>query len=217
MNQKIITTNMNDFKNFSQYSKKKTILESDGYNEESSKKEEEYKEETEKKNKVMLPHTLGDETVKELNSRLEDEYHAYFFYINATNWCRGVNYKNATSFFEGESAAELTHAKKMMDYMSDWNIKPTIEKVDVDYKFESLIDVIEKAYEIEYELLKKYNVTSTKIMSDGDVATFDFLSYFRQVQIDEVREYSDLLNALQLIDTNDKYQVLQFEHLYFGK
>lgn len=79
----------------------------------------------------------------------------------------------------------------------------------------SLVDIIEQAYDIEYELLKKYNISSNKIFVEGDIATFDFLKFFRDTQIGEVREYSDFLNALQLIDATDKYQILYFENHYF--
>jgi ferritin len=66
-------------------------------------------------------------------------------------------------------------------------------------------------------LLNSYNKSSNKIFLDGDIATFDFLCYFRKVQIDEVKEYSDFLNALQLIDPKDKFQLLYFEREYFGE
>lgn len=36
-------------------------------------------------NNVKLPNRLSDSTIKELNSRLADEYHAYFYYVNAHN------------------------------------------------------------------------------------------------------------------------------------
>ena len=48
-----------------------------------------------------------------------------------------------------------------------------------------------------------------------DLATFDFLQGFRQIQTDSVVEYSDLLAALELIDVNSKLDILHFEELYF--
>jgi ferritin len=48
-----------------------------------------------------------------------------------------------------------------------------------------------------------------------DLATFDFLQEFRQKQTDSVIEYSDLLAALELININNKLDVLHFEEIYF--
>lgn len=167
-------------------------------------------------NKVKIPNKLRPEIISELNDRLTDEYHSYFFYINAANWCKDKNYDKAATFFEGEAENELSHAKKMRDYLVGWNTKPTIKQVQTDYQYRDLLQVIEEAYDMEYGLLQKYNTTSGKVMGLGDFATFGFLGFYRDVQIDEVKEYSDYLNTLQLIDINNKLGVLRFEKEYFG-
>jgi ferritin len=46
-------------------------------------------------------------------------------------------------------------------------------------------------------------------------ATFNFIQKYVDIQNDEVSEYSDFLNALVLIDTNNKLDVLYFEQTYF--
>lgn len=210
-------------KNYTEFENKiinndKSLFESDSaYSEENMNKDEiqtvENKEEPPKK--IKNPNKLSISTINELTDRLEDEYHAYYLYINAHNWCVDKNYTKAAKFFKEESIKELEHADTMMKYLLDWNSKPTIRKTETNYDFKDLVEIIEKVYEIEYNLLKKYNVSSSKIFNDGDIATFDFLSYFRNIQIGEVTEYSDLLNALLLINTNDKYKLLQFQNIYF--
>ena len=39
---------------------------------------------------------------------------------------------------------------------------------------------------------------------------------FRTIQTESVAEYSDLLNALQLIDIDKRLDLLHFEELYLG-
>lgn len=166
-------------------------------------------------NGIKLPNKLSNIVISELNDRLGDEYHAYFFYVNASNWCKDKNYDKAAAFFKGEADAELTHAQKVMDYLVDWNTKPSVPQVQTDYQYVNLLDIIQQAYDMEYGLLEKYNATSGKVFATNDFATFDFLSFFRETQIGEVSEYSDFLNALQLIDINNKLDVLYFEKEYF--
>ena len=48
---------------------------------------------------VKIPNTLDKNIEKTLNERLGDEYTAYYFYRNAANWCKNMNYKKAYSFF----------------------------------------------------------------------------------------------------------------------
>lgn len=167
------------------------------------------------KHDIKVPIKLRPEIISELNSRLADEYHAYFFYVNAADWCRDENFDKAADFFEGEANKELEHAKKMRDFLVGWNIKPIIKQVPTDYQYRDLLQIIEEAYDMEYDLLQKYNISSGKVMGLGDFATFDFLGYFRQTKIEEVKEYADFINALQLINISNKLDVLYFEKEYF--
>jgi ferritin len=156
---------------------------------------------------------LNPETIGELTARLKDEYTAHYFYVNAANWCRDANYKKATAFFEAEALTELGHAKGLMDYMVDFNIIPTIPVTDTNQRFMGLVEIIEKAYAIELDLMDKYNASSAKLFA-SDLTTFDFLQVYRTGQKESVVEYNDLLNALELVDKNDKFQVLYFEQTY---
>ena len=164
--------------------------------------------------KAINPKELAGSSVKIINDRLVDEYTAHFFYRNASNWCKGVGYNNAGAFFTAEAAAELGHAEKLQQYLIDWNVTPTMPAVKPNITFISLIDIVNKAYALEYDLYTKYNADSVKIMQ-SDITTFDFLQEFRKTQFDSIVEYSDLLNAAQLIDPMNLLDILHYEEIYF--
>jgi ferritin len=164
--------------------------------------------------KALNPKELGSASVKVINDRLVDEYTAHFFYRIASNWCRGVGYNNAAVFFEKEAANELGHAEILQKYLVDWNVTPTMPSVKPSITFSGLIDVVNKAYALEYDLFTKYNSDSVEIMQK-DITTFDFLQQFRQGQFESITEYSDLLNAAQLIDPTNLLDILHFEEIYF--
>lgn len=164
--------------------------------------------------KAMNPKVLGNATVALLNERLFDEYTAHFFYRNARNFCKGVGYNNAAVFFEAEAANELTHAELLQGYMVDWNVTPTMPSVKPNIQFAGLIDIVNKAYLLEFDLFEKYNETSQKIFQH-DLATFDFLQELREGQTKSVAEYSDLLNAAQIIDPTNLLDILHYEEMYF--
>ena len=48
-----------------------------------------------------------------------------------------------------------------------------------------------------------------------DLNTFDFLTGYRTIQTQSVIEYSDLLNAANLINVENNFEVLYFEGKYF--
>ena len=130
------------------------------------------------------------------------------------NWCDGVGYLKAGAFYRAESLNELEHANKLMKYLVDWNASPKLPAIKFSGKFEGLIDTVNKAYVMEYSLGDKYNVSSSSIFAHH-LPTFDFLQEFRVGQTQAIAEYSDLLNAAQLIDVSSKLDLLHFEERYF--
>ena len=163
---------------------------------------------------LVTPNVLDEQSVQLLTERIKDEYTAHYFYRNAANWCKNKNYTKAASFFDAESDSELEHAKGLQNYLIDFNIQPTIPQAETNKVFNSLVDIISGAYRMEYGLMEAYNQNSSALFTT-DLTTFDFLQEYRKIQKDAVVEYSDLLNALQLIDNTDKFQILYFEQTYF--
>lgn len=163
----------------------------------------------------MTPQKLKPAVVQMLTERLGDEYKAHYFYKCAANYCNNIGFTKAGSFFTNESQSELEHAQGLMNYLIGWNIAPTIPKVDTNYTIDGLVDAIEKAYELEYDLFIQYTECSKKMIV-ADLNTFDFLQKYRIIQTDAVTEYSDFLNALELIDNEDKFQLFVFEKENFN-
>jgi len=163
---------------------------------------------------VITPSKLTEETISILTERIKDEYTAHYFYRSAANWCRNMNYKKAAQFFDNESSSELDHAKGLQEYMDDFNVQPHILKTETNFEFDSLVDIINGAYQMEHSLMNSYNQSSSALFTT-DLTTFDFLTNYRTIQKEAVIEYSDLLNALMLVNHTDKFQVLYFEQTYF--
>jgi ferritin len=98
--------------------------------------------------------------------------------------------------------------------MVDFNIQPVIPQAPTKHKFDNLIEIVHGAYKMELALMKEYNKNSQSIFT-SDITTFDFLTEFREIQKGAVVEYNDLINASNLVDKSDKFQVLYFEQTYF--
>ncbi|MFM2010332.1 MAG: ferritin [Bacteroidota bacterium] len=162
----------------------------------------------------IKPKKLLPEVEQLLNERLGDEYTAYFFYRNAANWCKNANYKKAADFFNKEAEGELGHAKGLQDYITQWNALPVIPQVHTTINFSGLVDIINKAYMIEETLLNAYS-ENQKFLVSLDPATFNFIQQYVDIQNGEVEEYSDYLNALELVNPSNPFELLFFEQTYF--
>ena len=165
---------------------------------------------------MKKPIKLEQEIVKLLLPRLKDEFDASYLYRAISNWCQGVGYFKAAEFFAKESEDELAHAKGIEKYLVDWNVIVSLPKIETPTsEFTDLIEVLDKAYVIEYKLYEEYEDTSMKVFKTGDLCTFDFLQGYRTIQRLSVAEYSDLLNAAQIIDPTNLLDILHYEEIYF--
>jgi len=166
---------------------------------------------------MLKPNKLDQAIVNLLLPRLKDELTAFYFYRAVSNWCKEVGYLKAGAFFHGESEDENGHAKGIENYLVDWNVIPNLPPLSVpELTFTSILDVIEKAYEIEYALYEAYEETSAEIFKLGDICTFDFLQTYRGIQTKSVAEYSDKLNILEGTNTDSKFEMLMLEETLFG-
>lgn len=163
----------------------------------------------------IKPNGLPKEVEDLLNNRLGDEYSAHYLYRIASNWCANMNYQKSAKYFENESESELSHAKKIQEYLVQWNHIPIIPTIESNIEFNSLIDIINHAYSIEFNLLEKYSKDQVSCLNIHP-PTSNFIKEYVEIQTESVKEYSDLLNALNLIDFNNKLDLLIFERNYFN-
>ena len=165
----------------------------------------------------MTPVKLTSDIATLLNQRINDEYTAHYFYRQVANYCENVGFLKAAEYFKSESADELTHAEGLQKYLTDWNVQPALMAVDSPQKVSGLVDAIEKAYKMEYDLYEAYEEISMDIFNKKDLCTFDFLQQYRNIQRLAVAEYSTFLNQLETIDKSDKNWVYEFEKRAFKK
>jgi ferritin len=163
----------------------------------------------------MTPVKLPQDIANLLNERINNEYAAHYYYRQVTNYCENVGYLKAAEYFRGEAEDELKHAEGLQKYLTDWNVQPSLAPVEPPKKVSGLVDAIEKAYEMEYELYEAYEKISMDIFKKNDPCTWDFLQQYRTIQRLAVAEYSTFLNQLETIDQEDKNWVYEFEKRAF--
>lgn len=163
---------------------------------------------------VKQPVSLPTEIVNMIQERIGGEYKAHFAYRAAANWCKNANYKKASVFFDEGAQEELTHAKDLQDYLTQWNILPEIPPANPHYDFKGLVHIIDEIYDVEYKLLLDYSKNALSVLNSHP-ATFNFFQKYIDIQNKSVGEFSDLLNALCLININNKLDLLVFEERYF--
>jgi ferritin len=162
----------------------------------------------------MTPNKLEQKSVNALLPLLTSEYDAFYHYRALSNWCKGVGYEKAAEFFAKESEDELSHAKKIEQYLVDWNVVVMLpEIVEPKVEFKSLVEGLEYSYKLEYKLYEDYEKAGEKMFS-SDLCTFGLIQELLKVQLSAVAEYSDKLNMLEGV-SGSKFELLMLEEKLF--
>ena len=149
---------------------------------------------------MIQPNKIGERAERIVNSFIAKEYGAFYHYRAAANYCKGVGYEKAAEFFMNEANDELTHAKSLETFLVDWNVIPELpELITPKLEFNSLVEVIESSYMMEFDLYSDYEKGSKEAFS-FDICVFNLLQEKVATQNKAVAEYSDMLNKLEGVE-----------------
>lgn len=137
----------------------------------------------------------------EVEAILADAIHAELYashlYKHIANQLQRLGYFGAQKFFLSESADELEHYQRHVDFINDRGSVAAVPALaDVVDTVASLRDALELAYDTELGLQENYADWFGRV----DVVTQQHLWQFIEIQRKSVGEYGDLLARLELVD-----------------
>lgn len=150
----------------------------------------------------MRLNLITDQVQSIIDQAIKEELTASHFYRHIANHMQRIGFFGAAKFFQGESADELVHYQKHVDYLNDRGdiaTTPPIQEINIDVG--SLEDAIFKAYKIETQLELKYR-DWYKTLLDIDVTTAGFFLEFLEIQRKSIGEYGDLISLVNLAEGN---------------
>lgn len=140
---------------------------------------------------------------------LKDEWTAVQFYQSASMYMRERNFEFAASYFSNESKEEVEHAEGLQNYLADWNIVADRDyNIPMNYTFSSPQDVLQQAYNLEYDLYGKYNTLAKTLISECP-ACYQFITKYLTIQDESVIKYNDLLTQTAKLANEFEFRALE--------
>lgn len=151
---------------------------------------------------MLIKSMLSRAVEAALNEAVQAELYASHLYRHIANQLQRIGYFGAQKYFAGESADELTHYQKHVDYMNDSGSVAKLPAIEaITDAVGSLQDALEIAFETEVQLGKDYE-RWYKVASD-DPTTQQHLLQFLHIQRTSVGEFGDLLTRLDRAGANE--------------
>jgi len=147
----------------------------------------------------MLKNLLKPEIKLWFEKSAESEMYAHFLYQHIANNMQRLGLFGAQKYFISESDSELSHYRKLADFVNDMGgvLKvPPVEKINDEIS--SIKSALDVSYETEYELLIQYKKFYKEAEDKyDDCVTGIFIQDFIEIQYKSVGEYGDLISRLK--------------------
>jgi ferritin len=142
---------------------------------------------------------ISKNVAKALNEQITKEMYSAYLYQSMAAFSASISLKGFAHWFEVQALEELFHAEKMYNYILDQNervILDTIQKPPAD--FASPIDLFIQTLAHEKIVTASINDIAELSKRESDNATYNFMLWFVNEQIEEEATPSDIIGRLKL-------------------
>jgi len=155
----------------------------------------------------MLTSLLKPEIKTWFEKSAASELYANRLYQHIANQLQRLGLFGTQKYFLKESADELTHYQKLVDYVNDMGSVLSVPSVEtITDAITGIETALMLAYETEVELLRQYQKFYEEAEDKyKDSVTATFIIEFLQIQRVSVGEYGDLISRFNL-NRNDVFE-----------
>ena len=159
---------------------------------------------------MLVKSLFKPQVSKWFDKSVSSELYASNLYKHIANQLQRLGYFGTQKFFLKESAEELEHYQKLVDYVNDMGSVINVPQVPLmTDKIDNIMDALELAYNTELDLMNQYHQFYEQSQDDyEDCITATFLIEFLQIQRKSVGQYGDLISRFEKNTTD----VFEFDH-----
>lgn len=143
-----------------------------------------------------------------------EEFNAFLFYDFCSSWCYSKGYTNAAKTFLGKSMKNLNRIHKLQEFLSVRGVVNLLSASEKTVSFTDMVDLLNQSNNIETALYNKYDEHS-RLISQIDLFSFDFLQEFRSNQNDCMVKSKLLLDKIKKIDSTSNLEMTMFIDKFF--
>jgi ferritin len=141
---------------------------------------------------------LGTEEL--LNQQIMMESKSSAIYLAMASWCDVIGYKESATYLYEQAEEEREHMLKIFHYVNDAGgraFQPDV--TDIQQNFTSLREIFELALQQEIKVSHAIHRIVEHCWKNQDIATFNFMQWFVQEQIQEETTARKILELFDVI------------------
>lgn len=152
---------------------------------------------------------LTDKIQKALNEQIALEAASSDSYLAVASWCDTRGFSGSAKFFYSQAEEERGHMLKLFHYMNDAGGHAQVPPCKAPQgKFKALVEVYESSLKQEQVVTKAINNLVDIALSSKDFATFNFLQWYVAEQVEEEKQFRDILDKIAIVGKDGEGEYL---------
>jgi ferritin len=142
---------------------------------------------------------ISKNVAKALNEQITKEIFSAYLYQSMAAFSANTSLKGFAHWFEVQALEELFHAEKIYNYILDQGERVILEAIDKPQSdFNSPLDLFEKTLAHEKIVTASVNAIAELAKKESDNATYNFILWFINEQIEEESTPNEIIGRLKL-------------------
>jgi ferritin len=154
---------------------------------------------------------ISSQMEKAINEQISYEASATNAYVAIGSWCERTGYEGSALFFFEQAKEENTHMLKFIHYLNNAGAEAIIPATEKPQgKFDSLESTFQAGLKSEQTVTKLINNLVEIAEKEKDRATYSFLQWFINEQVEEETLFQTILQKFEILG-RDKLAVYQID------
>ena len=134
-----------------------------------------------------------------VNEQIANEAYASSSYLSMASWCEKQGLRGAAGFFYQQSDEERVHMLKMVKYVNEAGGHALVSMIkEPPSSYKSINEAFEIALDQERSVTKQINKLVDLSLETKDYASFHFLQWFVEEQLEEEKLFRLILDVIKL-------------------
>jgi ferritin len=142
---------------------------------------------------------------KAINNQINEEYYSSYLYLSMAAWFESKNLTGFANWMRVQVQEEYFHFTKFFDYVIHAGGNVTLSGIkDPKIMWKNIVEVFEDTLNHEEHITDCINKLTTLALKENDHATYSFLKWFVDEQVEELSNANQILAEVKLIGDNSQ-------------
>ena len=155
---------------------------------------------------------ISENLAKALSKQVNAEIYSAYLYLSMSAYAEDGGLKGIANWLYIQAREEMAHGIHMYQFILDRGAIPSFAAIDSpDTDFSGIDDIFDRVLAHEQKVTAGINAIATLAMSESDHASYQFIMWYVNEQVEEESTAGDIINRIKLIG-EDKGKLLNLDN-----